>query len=249
LPHAPEVILLAALVIAFAYTAFGLTGFGSTVIALPLLTHVFALKFAVPMLMLLDLAGFLLFGARVRKRIRYAEVAWLLPFILAGMAVGLTLLIEVAEATLLAVLGTFLLVYAVYGLVQTHLRRGPPPQLSRAWCAPIGLAGGAFSALFGTGGVLFAVYNAGRIRDKDALRATNAAMIMLSSLVRVLLFGAAGLLTQDGLLATALVLLPPMLAGAWLGNRLHASVPAAAVVKAVYALLVIAGLALLARSI
>ena len=245
LPFAPELLVPAALVLAFAYTAFGLAGFGSTVIALPLLAHFFALKFAVPLLMLLDLAAFLLFGARVRKRIQYAEIGGLVPFMLAGMAAGLTLLIEVAEQKLLAVLGAFLLLYAGYGLS----RRGPPAALSRAWCAPIGLAGGVFSALFGTGGVLFAIYNAGRIRDKDALRATNAAMIMLSSLVRVVLFGAAGLLTQEGLLATALVLLPAMLAGVWLGNRLHASVPAAAVVTAVYALLVIAGLTLIARSL
>ena len=245
LPFAPELLVPAALVLAFAYTAFGLAGFGSTVIALPLLAHFFALKFAVPLLMLLDLAAFLLFGARVRKRIQYAEIGGLVPFMLAGMAAGLTLLIEVAEQKLLAVLGAFLLLYAGYGLS----RRGPPAALSRAWCAPIGLAGGVFSALFGTGGVLFAIYNAGRIRDKDALRATNAAMIMLSSLVRVVLFGAAGLLTQEGLLATALVLLPAMLAGVGLGNRLHASVPAAAVVKAVYALLVIAGLTLIARSL
>ena len=233
------------MVVAFAYTAFGLAGFGSTVIALPLLTFFFPLKFAVPLLMLLDLAAFLMFGSRVRKRIRYDEIGWLVPFILAGMAAGLLLLIEVAEQKLLAVLGAFLLLYAGYSLA----RRGPPPSLSRAWGVPIGLAGGVFSALFGTGGVLFAVYNAGRIADKDALRATNAAMIMLSSLVRVLLFGAAGLLTQEGLLATALLLLPAMLAGAWLGNRLHAAVPANAVVKAVYALLVISGLTLLARSL
>lgn len=40
-----------------------------------------------------------------------------------------------------------------------------------------------------------------------------------------------------------------MLCGAWVGSRLHAAVPAAAVVKAVYALLVIAGLLLLVRSL
>ena len=231
--------------VAFAYTAFGLAGFGSTVIALPLLAQFFALKFAVPLLMLLDLAAFLLFGAHARKRIQYGEIAWLVPFILAGMAAGLTLLIEAPEQRLLVLLGTFLLLYAGYCL----LRRGPAAALSRAWCAPIGLAGGVFSALFGTGGVLFALYNAGRIRDKEALRATNAAMIMLSSLVRLVLFGVAGLLTQHGLLATACVLLPAMLAGAWVGNRLHAAVPAAAVAKAVYALLVISGLTLLARAL
>ena len=235
--------------VAVAYTAFGLSGFGSTVIALPLLANFFALKFAVPLLMLLDIAAFLLFGARVRKRIQYAEIGWLTPFILVGMAAGLLLLIEVAEHKLLLVLAIFLLLYAGYGFVREKFGRVPPATLSRAWGVPVGLVGGAFSALFGTGGVLFALYNAGRIRDKEALRATNAAMIVLSSLVRLVLFGAAGLLAQDGLLATALILLPALLGGAWLGNRLHASVPASAVVKAVYALLVLAGLLLLARSL
>ncbi len=235
--------------VALAYTAFGLAGFGSTVIALPLLAHFFALKFAVPLLMLLDIAAFLLFGARAFKSIQYREIGWLVPFILVGMGAGLTLLIEVGEEKLLVVLGSFLLLYAAYGLLVGEFGRVRPSLVSRAWGVPVGLAGGVFSALFGTGGVLFALYNAGRIRDKEALRATNAAMIVLSSLVRVVLFAIAGLRTQDGLLATALLLLPALLGGVWLGGRLHAAVSAAAVVKAVYALLVLAGLLLLARSL
>ena len=228
-----------------AYAAFGLVGFGSTVIALPLLAHLFTLKVAVPLLMLLDFTALLIFGASARKEIRYREIGWLLPYILVGMAIGLTLLIEVPEGILLNVLGIFLLAYAAFGFA----RRGAPASLSRAWGVPIGFAGGIFSALFGTGGVLFAVYNAGRIHEKGALRATNAAMIMLSAVLRIGLFGVTGLLTQEGLLSSALLLAPAMLAGAWLGSRMHASVPTAAVVKAVYALLVIAGLALLARSL
>jgi uncharacterized membrane protein YfcA len=244
LPASPEILLLAMLVVVVAYAVFGLIGFGSTVIALPLLAQLFALKFAVSLLLLLDLTAFVIFSGRFRRSVRYAEIAWLVPFLLAGMAAGLTLLIRVAEEKLLLVLGAFLLLYAGYGLT----RRGAAAPLSRLWCAPIGLAGGALSSLFGTGGVMFAIYNAGRIRDKDALRATNAAMIMFTSLIRLLLFGAAGLLAQEGLLAAALVLMPALFVGVWLGNRMHAAVPAMAVVKAVYALLVIAGLLLLARS-
>ncbi len=230
--------------VAFAYVSFGLTGFGSTVLALPLLAHLLTLKVAVPMLVLLDFTAFVVFGRGALRKVRYDEVLPLVPWILAGMAVGLTLLIEVPERILFAVLGLFLLVYALYGLA----RRGPPA-VTRRWIAPIGLAGGSFSALFGTGGVLFALYNAGRIPDKAELRATNAAMIMYSALLRILLFLATGLLLQDGLVATAILLAPAMLAGFWAGSRLHASVPAATVIKAVYALLVIAGLTLLARSL
>lgn len=233
------------MVVAGAYFVLGLTGFGSTVIALPLLVLLFPLKFAVSLMMLLDLAVLVLFGARLRRGLRLDEIGWLLPFMLVGMAAGLTVLITVPERPLLAVLGLFLLSYAAWGLA----RPAGPPRLARGWSVPIGLAGGAFSALFGTGGVLFAVYNAGRLRDAAELRANNAAMILLSSLLRLVLFGAVGLLMQDGLFTTALALAPALALGFWLGSRLHAAVSAAVVVKAVYALLVIAGLTLLARSL
>lgn len=239
-----ETVALASLIVAFAYIAFGLTGFGSTVIALPLLVQTIPLKFAVPMLMLLDLVATLSFGFRFRRGIRFDEFAWLVPFLLAGMALGLTVLIRVAERPLLAVLGVFVLAYAVYGLA----RRGALLRLARIWCVPFGLAGGAFSALFGTGGVLLALYNAGRLHDKGELRATNAAGIMFTSLVRVVLFGLTGLLAQDNLLWMAGCLVPAMFAGMWLGNRLHAVIAATTVVRVLYAILIGSGSALLVRA-
>lgn len=238
-----ETFALAALVVAGAYVIFGLTGFGSTVMAVPLLALILPLKFAVPLMMMLDLAVTVVLGAHLRKGIRFDEVSWLIPFILAGMALGLTLLINVAEGSLLLGLGAFVLLYAAYGF----MRRGVPMALGRIWSVPVGLAGGALSALFGTGGVLFALYFMGRMRDKNELRATNASMIMFSAVVRVALFGATGLLTQPGLLACAALLIPAMLGGFYVGNRLHAVIPAATVVNVVYAVLVFAGISLLVR--
>jgi len=240
-----ETLALAALVIAGAYFVFGLTGFGSTVIALPLLVLFFPLKFAVSLMMLLDLTVLLLFGARLRRGLRLDEIGWLVPFMLVGMAVGITVLVQAPERPLLLVLGGFVLCYAVWGLA----RRGGPPRLARGWCVPIGLVGGAFSALFGTGGVLFAMYNAGRLTDATELRANNAAMILMASLMRLALFSATGLLGQKGLPATALALAPALALGFWAGGRLHASVPAVMVINAVYAVLVMAALTLLVRSI
>ena len=70
----PEIVVVAALVVVVAYLVFGLTGFGSTVIALPLLVYVLPIKFAVPLLMLLDFAAFLTLGLRVRRGIRFDEI-------------------------------------------------------------------------------------------------------------------------------------------------------------------------------
>lgn len=73
-------------------------------------------------------------------------------------------------------------------------------------------------------------------------------MIMASSLVRVVLFGASGLLSQEGLGACALLLAPAVIGGVLIGNRLHAAIPAAAVVRVVYLLLLISGVSLLVRA-
>lgn len=241
----PQLVLVAALVVAVAYCVFGMTGFGSTVLALPPLALLLPLKFAVPLMMLLDLAAFLALGLRVRRGIRFDEIGWLVPTMLVGMVLGLTLLIRVAETWLLGLLGVFVLALALYGLA----RRGVAARLPRWSGLPIGLAGGAFSALFGTGGVLFAIYNAGRIRDAGELRASNAAMIALSSVLRLVLFGVAGLLAQDGLWMLVAALLPALALGVVVGHRLHAVVPASLVLRAVHLVLLVAGASLLARAL
>jgi hypothetical protein len=240
---APETLFLAALLLAATYAIFGLTGFGSTVIALPILVHFLPLKFAVPVLMLLDLAAGIAVSARAWRGVRMDEFGLLAPFLVAGIALGLTLLISAPEGPLLVALGLFLLAYAGYGLA----RRGGELRLSRFWAAPFGLASGAFAALFGTGGVLLSAYVAGRLRDKAELRATVAAAVLVNSGVRLVLFGATGLLTQEGVLMTALWLLPATAVGLIVGQRLHAVVPAGGVLKLVYLVLLAAGASLLAR--
>jgi uncharacterized membrane protein YfcA len=222
---------------------FGLTGFGSTVLALPLLAHLMPLKFAVALLLLLDLAASLAVSSRARGSVRTDELARIVPFLLAGVALGVTLLVKLPERPLLVTLGVFLLAYAAYCLAGRRIAS----TLAAAWAAPIGLVGGGFSALFGTGGVLLVVYFAGRLADKAELRATTAAGILVSTATRALAFGATGLLTQNGVLLSALALLPAAFIGLLAGHRLHARVDPRQVLRVVYLLLLISGLSLLAR--
>jgi uncharacterized protein len=242
-PPPPEVLLLAALIVAATYCVFGMTGFGSTVLALPLLAHLVPLKFAVALMLLLDLTASLALISRARGAVRKDELLRIVAFLFAGMALGVTLLIKLPERPLLVTLGVFLLAYAAWCLAG----RRTGGTLAAAWAAPIGLAGGAFSALFGTGGVLLVVYFAGRIADKSELRATTAAGILVSSGTRAALFGATGLLAQDGLLLSALALLPSVFIGLLVGHRLHDRVNPKIVLKIVYALLLASGVSLLAR--
>jgi hypothetical protein len=239
----PELLLLAAAILAATYCVFGLTGAGSTVLALPLLVQFLPLKFAVSLLLLLDCAAGLVLISRTRQGVRMDELGRFLPFVLLGIGVGLVLLIKLPEAPLLTALGVFLLAYAGYGL----LKKGKEIKISRAWSGPIGVTAGGLSALFGTGGVLMSLYVAGRVQEKNELRPTVAAAVLFNSGTRVVLFGATGLLTE-GLMLSALWLLPSMLIGLFIGQRLHAAVSAAVVLRAVYAVLLVAGASLLVRS-
>jgi uncharacterized membrane protein YfcA len=237
-----ETLALAALIVGGAYLVFGMIGFGSTVLALPLLAFLMPLKFAIPLILMMDLATALVLIARVPRGVRLDEVWLLTPSMIVGFVLGMTLLIKLPEAPLLAVLGAFLVLYAGYGLARRGVLR-----LSRAWSAPFGFAGGALSAMFGTGGVILVAYISGRIADKNELRATAAAFIFISAAIRVVLFGVAGLLTQEGMLASAAMLLPVAFAGLFAGSRLHAHIPALTVVRIVYVVLALAGASLLVR--
>ena len=239
----PEFLLFAPLIALLAYTVFGMTGFGSVVIAMPLLVQVLPLKFAVPLVLLLDGVLGLWAGARYRRLAHFREIALLLPFIVAGTLVGVGLLITLDEQLALGVLGIFVLGYGAYCLSRPMMSA----QIARGCAAPLGFAGGVFGALYGTGGVIYVVYLARRIADKSELRATVAVVLTISVALRLVLFGYSGLLQQEGLIFAWLLLLPAGALGMWLGNRLHHKLPNTTVMRVVYVLLVFSGVLLLLR--
>lgn len=234
-------VLSAALIVTVAYTVYGLTGFGAAIIAIPLLAHFFPLRFAVPMILVFDLfAGFLL-GLKNRRHLDRQELLRLLPYLLLGMAAGVTLLVQASERWLLIVLGTFVLGYAGWSL----LSKAVPALVSPRWAVPAGMIGGAFTALYGTGGPIYMIYLARRLPDKAVLRATIGVLIFGTALVRLALFTGSGFYRQPGLLPLAFALLPCALLGYLAGSHLHARLSTQRVVQAVWLLLIAGSTSLL----
>ncbi|HEY8051057.1 MAG TPA: sulfite exporter TauE/SafE family protein, partial [Ramlibacter sp.] len=165
--------------ILLAYTVFGLTGFGSAVVAVPILVHFVALKFAVPLVMLLDFGATLAVGALNWRLVRRAELARLVPCMLVGIIAGVTLLVSVEPRWLLLALGVFVLFNALWNL----LRPVRPHPVSAWWSVPAGVGGGVFSALFGTGGPVYTTYLARRI-EGPTFRATISSIILMSGVIR-----------------------------------------------------------------
>ena len=238
-------LIAAAAIILVAYTVFGLTGFGSSITAAPFLVLLFPLRFAVPMMVILDLVSASLLATRVHRRVSWRELARLLPWAVAGMLLGVTLLLHAPERPLLALLGVFVLAYLAKSVFGTPRRSETPT----AWAAPLGIAGGIFTSLYGTGGPIYTIFLAGRLRDTGVLRATMAMMILLTALSRVGLFTAAGFYAQPGLLALSVLLLPVVIGGLWLGSHLHHRLSPARVVQAIQLVLLVGALNLLRRSV
>lgn len=235
----------AAVIIVLAYTVFGLTGFGASITAMPLLAHLFPLRFAVPLMLIFDVCATLTLGLKNRSAVNRRELLRLIPFMLIGMVLGVTLLVNAPERALLFVLGSFVLAYAGWSLL---FHRGVKT-IATGWSLPLGTAGGVFTALFGTGGPIYVIYLAGRLHDKSVLRATIGALIFASGLSRLVLFTTAGLYAQQSLLLLAAVLLPCAMLGLYIGSHLHRNLPVQRVVQVVWVILIFGGISLIWRSL
>lgn len=236
-------LLAAAAAVAVAYTVYGLTGFGAAIVAIPLLAQFLPLRVAVPMLLLFDLVAGLLLGLKNHRSIDKPELLRLVPFLLLGMVAGVYLLARAPERWLLAVLGLFAMLYAAWNL----LRRPATGPIAPGWAVPAGLLGGAFTAMYGTGGPIYASYLARRVSDKDVLRASVAALIFGAGWVRLVMFTASGFYAQRGLLELVAMLVPAALLGYFMGSRLHARLSGPQALKVVWLLVLAAGIGLLWR--
>ncbi|MHB1619594.1 MAG: sulfite exporter TauE/SafE family protein [Sulfuricella sp.] len=224
-----------------AYFIRGITGFGSGLIAVPLLAHFLPLQFVVPFVLVLDFTASIALGGKSREQIDWNELKPLLPFGAVGVMLGVALLIHMPREPLLVGLGIFVLIFGARTLLNIH---GENP-ISRLWAIPAGLTGGTVGALFGTGGPPYIVYLSHRLKDKAKLRATFSGLFIFDGGLRLVSFLATGLLLQDGMFTALLAALPIMALGLYLGHRVHLGISSRQMLRLVGLLLVGSGLSLL----
>jgi uncharacterized membrane protein YfcA len=239
----PWLLILAPLVIVFAYTVFGISGFGSTVIAVPILAHFLPVSYLVPLMVLLDMSCALFIGHAGREQVNRGELKRMIPFMFVGFVIGVTLLVKVPQDWLKTALGAFTFIVGVYSIANPALHR----QISRWWCVPAGLVGGAIATVFGAGGPVYAAYLGGRLTDKNEVRSTISTLISISAFSRAILYAISGLLLHLAILAGMAVLAPFVWLGLKAGSRIHVGLTQEQMRRVIGALLVLTGLSLLAR--
>jgi uncharacterized protein len=226
-----------------AYFIRGLTGFGSGLIAVPLIAMSKPLQFVVPLVMSLDFIASFILGGVNSKQTNWREIKLLLPFGIIGACAGVYALTTFPPAPILVAMGCF----TVYFGSRNALGIKPEGHISSLWAVPAGLVGSGAGALFGTSAPPYIVYLTHRLQDKTEVRATFSWLFVLDGGVRLALLMVTGLLLKPETLMAIFIGLIPMLCGLYLGNKVHLAVSRETLLKIVGVFLVGSGSSLILK--
>jgi uncharacterized membrane protein YfcA len=237
--------VVAPLAIFFAYVVFGMSGFGSTVIAIPILANWLPLTYLVPLMALGDVVAAVAVGGSNRGHVSVAELKRLLPFMILGIVLGVTLLVNLPQPPLKMGLGAFVIAVGLNSI----LNPAPRGTISPWWCIPAGTVAGSLAAMFGAGGPVNVAYLAGRLRDKSEIRSTVSTIIFVSAALRTVLYSLAGLVLKAAMALGFLLGVPFACAGLYVGSRIHTGLTQTQMRRAVGGVLIASGAVLVARTL
>ena len=217
----------------------GMTGFGSALIAMPLLSFFFDAQTAVPLCALnsIIITGSLLFSLR-----RHVYLRRILPLCLAalpGAVVGITFLRHMSTSTFKVLLGSLLISYSLYSLMANPRPRSLHPR----WAYLAGFLSGAINSAFGTGGPPTIIYTALNDWSKDVVKATLTGFFAFNSLLTVIVHYVSGMATNQvfkAFLASALA----VFLGTLIGSRLYTFLSQKTYLRITYSCLLIMGITL-----
>jgi uncharacterized membrane protein YfcA len=238
--------LAALAAIAFAGSiVFGITGFGAALVTIPLATHFVPLSFALALFVLMDLANAFRIGFENPRNALRAEWTRMVPAIVAGTAVGATLLLSLPRQAATLALGVFVAAFALRSLLAGP---GSHAVLGTRWAYVAGFAGGVTSTLFGAGGPPYAMYLSQRGLTKEQYRATLGLATLTSISLRTVAFFATGFLLDSRVWLCAVAVVPAGLAGLWAAGHVFRRISRDALLRAVALVLLASGVSLVVRA-
>ena len=243
-PLSPLETAWCALALALGYAVRGVAGFGSGVVATPLLTFVLPLSVTAPLITLIGFFVSIRQAMRDWHLIEWRRVTIFIPGSLAGVALGLYVFKTLDQIFLARVLGAYILLYALYSLAGERLFKRPltPP----AWLIhPVAALGALVATIFGgLAGPIYVTYFDALKLSKSVFRVTVSTTLLALNLIRSVGYIATGVFRIDDFVLVAAAFLPVAI-GTLLGDRLHDRLDPRAFRRAVGVLLIASGVGLL----
>jgi len=241
----PGALALITLILLFGGFIKGALGFGTNLVAIPLLALFVEPRTVVPLLVLPALAS--LPVVLVRLHATPAEARRLAPFLLTlalGTVAGASLLVILSRTTIATVVGLAVMGFALLGAARLQPRIG---KRHEPWITPLaGLGCGLIAGAAAVHGPAVASYLHGRGLEKREFLVSFAFVFVVTGTVQLVSYGALGLYTPGLLLASLLACVPATL-GTELGVRTQHRLHQTWFNRLVLAVIFVSGLSLLPR--
>ena len=237
----PPDFFLAGLICLAAGFVQGLSGFGSALVAMPLLLLFMPARAAVPFCILMGLAITLQLGIGLKKHLDFKKIAPLFAGCLPGIACGTYLLKNVDNLFIKRGLGLILVTYSLFQLL-AHSR---PLKLKACWGVLAGFLTGIIGAAFSAGGPPTIVYTSLNKWDKDTMKATLTGFFFLTGLIIAAAHAITGI-TSSLVVKYFMTSIPFVIAGTFSGTLAYKHISHREYLKLIYLLLLLMGFMLLA---
>jgi uncharacterized membrane protein YfcA len=209
----PAAIITIVVAVAFvaAFTQ-SLAGFGTALIAMPILAPLLTIRVAAPLMTLVSVLMQVVLLVRYRSHIRLKEIWPLAAASLVGVPVGIYGLSHLDERIMRTILGAVIMAYAAYGLLAPQM----PRLTSRRWAFPFGFAAGLLGGAYNTDGPPVVVYGSCRGWEPAAFKCHLQGFFMFDGLLIIAGRALAGEFTGE-VWWLYLWTLPAIALGAWAG--------------------------------
>lgn len=223
----------------------GLSGFGSSLLAVPLLAMLLPVTTVVPLMALLGIVLALFNLVHLRHAVRLRPVLRLLAGYLLGTPLGLLVLTRIPDAWVYALLGLSISLYALLSLA------GRPPRADwlRHRRIGLGITSGALGAAFSISGPPVILHVAAHAHwPPDRQKATLVLFFLLSGLITVTAHGMGGLISAQ-VLYWLVYCLPALSLGTLVGIGLYRRLGEHDYKRLTFGLILVTGVMLAARAV
>ncbi len=221
----------------------GLSGFGSALVAMPLLLQFLPARLATPFCILMGLVITLQLGISLKRHLDLKKIAPLFIGCLPGIACGTFLLKNADNLFIKKGLGLVLVVYSLFQLfVQPKSIKLKP-----WWGILAGFLTGLIGAAFSAGGPPTIIYTSLNQWNKDTIKATLTGFFFLTGIIIAVAHTAAGI-TSAPAVKLFVVSIPFVFSGTFIGTLAYRRLPHKGYLKLIYGLLLLMGLMLFAAS-
>lgn len=225
--------------IVFLLAAFvqGLTGFGSALVAIPLLSLFLDIKEAIPLCILNSLVITTYLSLKMKKHLDTKKIIPLCVAAVPGILVGSTILARVNSSVIRVSMGVLLVGYSLYSLFS----RPKPRVLHRIWGYIAGFLSGAIGAAFSAGGPPTIIYSTLNDWKKDDIKATLSGFFLFNSYLIATVHAISGLTSLETF-TYFMISAPVVMLGTVLGSICYGKINHTLYLQIIFTFLILMGI-------